>query len=62
MPLFNDGDLEVFATHYDPEPFAYVYRALLALYTPKLGFYYIFKSNIYFLKLLLVMNYYVIIK
>ncbi|KAL7079401.1 hypothetical protein ACQ4LE_001071, partial [Meloidogyne hapla] len=36
MPLFKDGDLAVFATKYDPEPFAFVYRALLALYTPKL--------------------------
>ncbi|CAK5082403.1 unnamed protein product [Meloidogyne enterolobii] len=36
MPLFKDGDLEVFATKYDPEPFAWVHRALLALYTPRL--------------------------
>uniref|UniRef100_A0A914LIM6 BTB domain-containing protein n=1 Tax=Meloidogyne incognita TaxID=6306 RepID=A0A914LIM6_MELIC len=32
----RDGDLEVFATKYDPEPFAWIHRALLAHYTPKL--------------------------
>nr|CAD2148449.1 unnamed protein product [Meloidogyne enterolobii] len=36
MPLFKDGDLEVCATKYDPEPFAWVHRALLAMYISKL--------------------------
>ncbi|CAK5098015.1 unnamed protein product [Meloidogyne enterolobii] len=35
MLLFKDGDLEVFATKYDPEPFAWIHRALLVLYTQK---------------------------
>jgi len=47
MPLFKDGDLEVFATKYDPEPFAWVHRALLAMYISKLCRYFMlnFFSN-----------------
>ena len=37
MPLFKDGDLEVCATKYDQEPFAWVHLALLVFYTRKLG-------------------------